>query len=76
METEVAAAKELLPYPFGSPRDILTALFRQKLKILIGFIAIFLAVAGWVYSKETLYEAEATIILKFGRENIFRPEVG
>ena len=70
------AEKELLPYPFGSPRDILTAFFRQKLKILIVFILISLAVAGWVYSKEILYDAEATIILKFGREHIFRPEVG
>jgi len=76
VETEGVAEKELLPYPFGSPRDILTALFRQKIKILIVFIAIFLAVAWWVYSKETLYDAQATIILKFGRENIFRPEIG
>jgi len=76
METEVAVEKEVLPYPFGSPRDILTALFRQKLKILIVFIAIFLAVAGWVYSKDILYGAHSTLVLKFGREHIFRPEVG
>lgn len=76
METEVLLEKELLPYPFGSPRDILTALFRQKIKILIVFMAIFLAVGWWVYSKETLYDAKATIILKFGREHIFRPEIG
>ena len=76
MQTEDIFDKELLPYPFGSPRDILTALFRQKLKILIVFLAILLAVAGWVYSKETLYEAKATLIVKFGREHIFRPEVG
>ena len=76
METEVAAEKELLPYPFGSPRDILTALFRQKNKIFLIFIVAFVGSAGWIYSKDTLYEARATIILKFGRENIFRPEVG
>jgi len=76
METEAISENELLPYPFGSPRDILTAFFRQKLKILIVFIAIFLAVAGWVYSQEILYGANTTLVLKFGREHIFRPEVG
>ncbi len=76
METEFMTEKEILPYPFGSPRDILTALFRHKLKILIVFIAIFLAAAGWIYSQATLYEAKTTLVLKFGREHIFRPEIG
>ncbi len=76
MQTEDFPERELLPYPFGSPRDILTALFRQKIKILIVFLGVLLGVAGWVYSKDTLYEARATIILKFGREHIFRPEIG
>ena len=76
MQTEDLSERELLPYPFGSPRDILTALFRQKIKIFIVFLGVLLGVAGWVYSKETLYEAHATIILKFGREHIFRPEIG
>ncbi len=76
MQTEDIYERELLPYPFGSPRDILTALFRQKIKILLVFLVVLLGAAGWVYSKETLYEARATIILKFGREHIFRPEIG
>jgi len=76
LETEFTTENELLPYPFGSPRDILTALFRQKIKILIVFITIFLSAAWWVYSKEVLYDAHATIILKFGRESIYRPEIG
>jgi len=76
METEFMTEKELLPYPFGSPRDILTALFRHKLKIVIVFISIFLAAAQWIYSEDTLYDAHATLVLKFGREHIFRPEVG
>ena len=76
MQTEDFSERELLPYPFGSPRDILTALFRQKIKILIVFLGVLLGVAAWVYSKDTLYEARATIILKFGREHIFRPEIG
>jgi uncharacterized protein involved in exopolysaccharide biosynthesis len=76
MQTEAMAEKELLPYPFGSLRDILTGIFRHKRKILIAFIAILLAVAYWIYSKDTLYDAHAILALKFGREHIFRPEVG
>jgi uncharacterized protein involved in exopolysaccharide biosynthesis len=76
METEIVDEKEVLPYPLGSPRDILTALFRQKNKIILLFIATVVGAAGWVYSQPTLYDAHATLVLKFGREHIFRPEVG
>ncbi len=65
-----------LPYPLGSARDIFTALFKQKYVILTAFILIFSGVAAWVYYSETLYEAKASLILKFGREHIVRPEVG
>ena len=76
METEAMTEKELLPYPFGSPRDVLTALFRQKNIIFWIFIVTLIGAAGWIYSKETLYEAKTTLVLKFGREHIFRPEIG
>lgn len=76
METEFTTEKELLPYPFGSPRDILTAIFRQKIKILIVFIILLSSVVWWVYSTQVLYDAHATIILKIGRESIYRPEIG
>ena len=76
METEVMTEREVLPYPFGSARDILTALFRHKLKIVVVFIAIVLVAAQWIYSEQTIYDAHATLVLKFGREHIFRPEVG
>ena len=76
METEERAEEELLPYPFGSPRDILTAFFKQKNIIFVTFLVTFLGVAGWIYSQDTLYEASSTLVLKFGREHIFRPEVG
>ena len=75
METEVLE-REGLPYPFGNARDILTALFKQKYVILAVFALIFGGVAFWVYTSETLYEARASLILKFGREHIVRPEVG
>jgi uncharacterized protein involved in exopolysaccharide biosynthesis len=76
METETIFEREGLPYPFGNARDILTALFKQKYVILTVFILIFAGVATWVFTSETLYEAHASLILKFGREHIVRPEVG
>ena len=76
METEVLFEKETLPYPLGSPRDFLTALFRQKKTIFLTFIVLFVGAAAWINSQKTLYDAHATLVLKFGREQIFRPEVG
>ena len=76
METEAMTEKELLPYPFGSPRDVLTALFRQKKIIFWIFIVTLIGAAGWIYSKPTLFAAKTTLVLKFGREHIFRPEIG
>ncbi|GJL65254.1 MAG: hypothetical protein NPIRA05_02250 [Nitrospirales bacterium] len=74
--TEVTTEAELLPYPVGSIRDILIAVFKHKIMIVVAFTVIFLGIASWVYMTETLYEASTSIILKFGREHIFRPEVG
>jgi uncharacterized protein involved in exopolysaccharide biosynthesis len=76
METEVLFEKETLPYPLGSPRDFLTGLFRQKKTIFLTFIVLFIGAGGWIYSQETLYKAKSTLVLKFGREHIFRPEIG
>jgi uncharacterized protein involved in exopolysaccharide biosynthesis len=76
MEPEVYAADEGLPYPLGSLRDILTALFKHKTKVLTVFLLVFGIVAGYVFSMITLYEARTSLLLKMGREHIFRPEVG
>ncbi len=76
METEYTSEKDLFPYPFSSPRDILTAFFRQKLTISIIFFLMLIGMGSWIYSQDTLYASHATIVLKFGREHIFRPEVG
>ncbi|GJL56960.1 MAG: hypothetical protein NPIRA02_40920 [Nitrospirales bacterium] len=76
METDLRTELVKLPYPLGSIRDILTALFKHKIKIIVVFTALCLGIASWVYISKTLYEARTTIVLKFGREHIFRPEVG
>jgi uncharacterized protein involved in exopolysaccharide biosynthesis len=76
MQTEAMTESEGLPYPFGSARDILTALFRQKYVILVVSLVFFAGVVAWVYSEDILYEANGSVILKPGREHIVRSEVG
>ena len=74
--TEAMAESEVLPYPLGSIRDILTALFKHKIKIIAVFLLVFGISAGYIFSLVPHYQARATLILKIGREHIFRPEVG
>jgi polysaccharide biosynthesis protein PslE len=76
MEMEQSFLGESLPYPFGSIRDILTALFKHKIKCVIVFLVIFSLAAGYALTLIPLYEATSSIVLKLGREHIFRPEVG
>ena len=76
MDTENSFMGEVLPYPFGSFRDILTALFKQKVKCLVIMLIVFGIAAAYVYNLIPLYEAKASIIVKMGREHILHPEVG
>lgn len=76
MDAETSRADDGFPYPLGSLRDILTALFKHKIKILAVFLVVFGMIAGYVLTMVPLYEARASLLLKLGRENIFRPEVG
>lgn len=61
---------------FGGVRDILTVLFKQKKTILGIWIAIILLVTGVAFLMTPIYEARTSILLKLGREHIYRPEVG
>jgi polysaccharide biosynthesis protein PslE len=78
METEAMGQYEhdVLPYPLSSLRDILTALFKHKRKVLIVCLLVSGSIAGYVLSLVPHYDARAQLIMKLGRENIFRPEVG
>ncbi|WP_447964802.1 GumC family protein [Nitrospira sp. Ecomares 2.1] len=76
MEPEYSEAGDGFPYPLGSVRDILTAIFKHKTKIITVFLLIFGIVAGYVFTLVPLYEAKTSLLLKLGREHIFRPEVG
>lgn len=57
-------------------RDILTLLFKHKNKILLTFLGIVFAVTGWTFVTPPTYEAESTLMVKMGREHVYRPEIG
>jgi len=60
----------------GSLRDFLTVLFKHKFKILIIFVAVVTTVTVGSFLLPPTYEAKSTLLVKFGREYIYRPEVG
>jgi len=57
-------------------RDFLTVLFKYKVRIVTVFLAVFLPAAIYTFIAEPLYEAEASIMVKMGREYINQPEIG
>jgi uncharacterized protein involved in exopolysaccharide biosynthesis len=63
-------------HPFISLRDFLNILFKQKFKILVVFFAIVIPVTVITWSLPSIYEAKSRLMVKFGREHIYRPEVG
>jgi len=60
----------------GSLRDFLTVLFKHKYTILIIFVAVVATVTVGSFLLPPTYEAKSTLLLKFGREYIYRSEVG
>ena len=61
---------------FLSLRDILTVLFKHKTKILSVFFATTLTVIAGTFIMTPVYEAYSSILVKIGREHIYRPEIG
>ncbi|MBI1920749.1 MAG: lipopolysaccharide biosynthesis protein [Geobacter sp.] len=57
-------------------RDFLSVLFRYKLTVVIVLVAIVITVTLISFLLPPVYEAKSTILVKFGREYINRPEVG
>lgn len=55
-------------------RDILTILFKHKLKILITFLVVFLGTVAYALHLPRLYEARSILLIKYGREYLPRPE--
>ena len=60
----------------GTPRDVLTVLFKHKIIILIVFLMILIPATFLILLSVPYYEAYSSILLKIGREHIYRPEVG
>ena len=57
-------------------RDFLTILFKRKRLILTTFITIVATVTVVTFLLPPTYEAEARLLVRVGRENVYRPEVG
>lgn len=59
-----------------SPRDILTILAKHKGKILTVFLGTIIVVMAASFAMAPTYEAQASLMVKMGREHVFRSEVG
>ena len=57
-------------------RDFLTIPFKHKYKILVTFLATVAVVTAGSFLIAPTYEAKSTLLVKFGREHIHRPEAG
>ena len=57
-------------------RDILTVLFKHKQKIIITFLTVVIAITVGSLLISPTYEAKSSLLVKFGREYLYTPEVG
>lgn len=57
-------------------RDILTVFFKHKTAILTVFFVTAATAATAAFILPPTYEATSTLLIKIGREHIYRPEVG
>lgn len=60
----------------ASLRDFLSILFKRKTAILTIFLAVVITVTVGSFLMSPTYQAESSLLVKFGREFIYRPEVG
>ncbi len=60
----------------SSLRDFLTVLFKHRSTILIIFFAVVATVTIGSFLLSPIYEAKSSLLVKFGREYIYRPEIG
>ena len=57
-------------------KGLLNVLFKHKYKIITVFLATMIVVMGRIFLSTPVYEATSILMVQFGREYIFRPEVG
>lgn len=60
----------------SNPRDFLTVLFKHKYTFLIIFFPVVATVTIGSFLLRPTDEAKSSLLLKFGREYIYRSEVG
>ena len=60
----------------SSLRDFLAILFKHKYIILIIFFTVVATVTIGSFLLAPTYEAKSSLLIKFGREYVYRPEVG
>ena len=60
----------------GNLRDFLTVLFKHKSRIIFIFLSTVIIVTVVTFLLPPVYEAKSSLMVKIGRENIYRPEVG
>jgi uncharacterized protein involved in exopolysaccharide biosynthesis len=60
----------------GTLRDFLAVLFKHKTKILLVFFSIVVTVTVGSFLLLPTYEANSSVLVKFGREYLYSPEVG
>ena len=60
----------------GTLRDFLAILFKHKTRIVAVFFSIVITVTVGTLLLSPTYEATSSVLVKFGRENLYRPEVG
>ena len=57
-------------------RDLLILLFKHKYKICAVFFIVNIAVVIYTLSVKPVYRATSNLLLKYGREYVYRPELG
>lgn len=72
MEDQLMAEQESR----GWLRDFLIVLFKHKTKIIAIFLSTVVIVTIGTFLLPRVYEAKSTLMVKMGREYIYRPEVG
>jgi uncharacterized protein involved in exopolysaccharide biosynthesis len=60
----------------GTVRDFLAILFKHQTKILVVFFVIVVTATVGTFFLPPTYEAKSSVMVRFGREYLYRPEIG
>src|SRR3974390_81768 len=62
--------------PSGGIRDVLRIIFKYRGRMAVVFFIVFASVVLVTFMTPPVYEAKSALMVKFGREHIYRPELG